>query len=76
MSDQHGNTTVPTSHRPGAWFVFLEHHDETYPLGVFGPDDELEALRLANQYMENVCIWWPYGWSFEDALYLHRGACG
>ncbi len=78
MSDQHGNTTDDTVHQRGAWFVYYEHHldDGWYPVGVFGADDELEARRLAGQQPEYVCLWWPYGWSLEDALYLARGACG
>lgn len=73
MSDRHGNTTVRAAHTPGAWFVYRSDIHQDYciePIGVFGADDELEALRAAN-FMDRYCIWWPYGWTFEQADKAH-----
>jgi hypothetical protein len=61
-----GNTFVNT---PGAWFVYKWDPDEDmqeHPVGVFDSEDELFALRAANQ-RHHYCIWWPYGLSFMEA---------
>ena len=67
MSD--ANTLVNAPRSQGAWFVYRFDEDDCIipePVGVYGASDELLALRAANK-PDHHCIWWPYGWTFEQA---------